>query len=124
MESKKQFVQQRTVKLSFTDGTATAFINVPFAVDRIRFKFAASNSNTKAWVDLRSDLITWNSVCVLQVDDQIGTTASVDNIYYFQTPTKIQGNYTFEAYTPGGLLSTALNTHSVVLVAEFIRDEM
>ena len=124
MESKLKFIQDRTIKLTFADDTAVAYVDIPFAVDKIRFKFIASNSNTKAYVDLRSDMISWHSIAVFQTDDQTGTNASIDNTYYFQTPTKIQGQYTFKVFTPAGIGATALNTHSAVLVAQFIRDDM
>lgn len=124
MESKLKFIQDRTINLTFTGDTAVGVIDVPFAVDKIRFKFIATNSNTKAFVDLRSDMISWHTIAVFQPDDQIGTTASVDNVYHFQTPTKINGLYTFKALKPDGTAATALNTHSIVLVAQFIRDDM
>ncbi len=122
MESKTQFIQNKTITMTFTDALATADVYIPFAVDRIHFNQIGSNSNTKAYVNVISDLVAWQSLGIFQTDDQIGTDAKVNNTVYFQTPTKIQGRYTFRALTMAGADSTALNTHGMTIIAQFIRD--
>ena len=46
MESKTRFIQDRTITMLITSSSGSATINLPFAVDRIRFKYVGTNHNS------------------------------------------------------------------------------
>ena len=122
MESKTRFVQDRTFYMTFTDANATADINpIPFAVDRIVFKFIACNHNNSALLALQSDLIMFNTIAIFQTNISANV-APINNEFVFQTPQKIGGRYNFQVKNLAGNFSTAINNEQVMVVAQFIRD--
>lgn len=122
MEAKTRFIQNKTVSMTFAQGTATADISVPFAVDKVIVQQMATDGNSSTFQNIVSDLFQWNSVGVLYCNNNAATTAQTGNTYYFQTPTKIQGRYTFQTKNMKGVASTVLNTHGVTIIFQFIRE--
>lgn len=123
MESSLQFVQNKTIFLSFTTALTTADINIPFAVDKIVFRSLADDGATDAYGVLSSDLIAWNAIGVVFRNDAFSNSTAQTIEYHFQTPTKIQGRYSFRLQNLDGTPSTIAGTESIVFIAEFIRSK-
>lgn len=122
MENKTRFVQDRTFSMTFSGSNATADINpIPFAVDRILFKFVGCNHNNSGTLILQSDLIYFNTIAIFQANDA-ASIAPINNEFVFQTPQKIGGRYNFQIRNLLGNLSTAINGENITVVAQFIRD--
>jgi len=120
MESKTKFVQNKTIFLSFTSPNTTSDINIPFAVDKIIFKLLGSNGTTNEYGVLSSDLIQWESIGVVYRNVAIPySSAQIE--YHFQTPTKIQGIYSFTLKNLDKDLATIGGTENIVFIAEFVR---
>ena len=122
MENKTRFVQDRTFSMTFTDANATADINpIPFAVDRILFKFLGCNHNNSATLMLQSDLIYFNTIAIFQANVSANV-APINNEFVFQTPQKIGGRYNFQIKDIAGALANTINGSEITVVAQFIRD--
>ena len=120
MESTKKFVQNKTIFLSFTTPTTSAEINIPFAVDSIKFKAMADNGTASFGV-LQSDLIQWETLGIVFRNENPNLTQSIE--YHFQTPTKIHGNYNFVLRNLDKSLAEVVGTENLVFVAEFTRSD-
>ena len=98
MESSINFIQNRTIFLTINPGSciATADINIPFAVDKIVFRSLAYDSNVTEYAVLTTDLIQWNAVGIVYRDSSFSNSTAQTIEYHFQTPTKIQGRYSFK----------------------------
>lgn len=123
MESSRKFVQNKTIFLSFTTANTTADIYIPFAVNRIIFKSLADDGATDLYGVLSTDMIQWESVGVVYRNDAFSNSTAQTVEYHFQTPTKIQGRYTFTLRNLDRTLATIAGTESIVFIAEFIRDK-
>lgn len=124
MESTLKFVQNRTVYLSFlTSPKATANINIPFAVDKIIFRSLAYDSNVTEYAVISSDLINWGSIGVVYRDSTYSNSTAQTIEYHFQTPTKINGQYTFQLTNLDGTTPTVAGADYCVFIAEFIRSK-
>lgn len=125
MESSLKFIQNKTVFLTFTIGSslARAEVNIPFAVNRIIFRSLAYDGNVAEYGVLTSDLIAWNSVGLVYRDSTYSNSTAQTNEYHFQTPTKIQGVYTFRLQNLDGTEATVGGSQYCVFIAEFIRDK-
>lgn len=121
METKINFVQNRTVFLSFTTAITTADINIPYDVDRIIFRSLADDGATDAYAVLTSDLISWNAIGVVFRNDAFANSTAQMNEYHFQVPTKIQGRYSFRLQNLDQTNCIIGGTESIVFIAEFIR---
>ena len=122
MESKLRFVQDRTISVTISGSTGTATIpNIPFAVDKILFKYLGVNHNASETLLIQSDLIYNNTIAVFQANKS-ASYAPINNEFVFQTPVKIGGLYNFMIKDSALALDTTLNTKNVVIVAQFIRE--
>lgn len=122
MESSIQFVQNKTIFLSFTSALTTADINIPFAVDKIIFRSLADDAATDAYAVLSSDLIAWGAIGVVYRNDAFSNSTAQTLEYHFQTPTKIQGRYSFRLQNLDQTNATVAGTESIVFIAEFVRN--
>jgi len=123
MESSKKFVQNKTIVLSFVTPIFNTTINIPFAVDCVKFRAISDDGSTDSYGVLSSDLINGETVGIVYRNDLKPISPNQNVEYQFQTPTKIQGNYTFTLKNLNNTIATIGDPESIVFLAEFIRYE-
>ena len=125
MESSINFIQNRTIFLTINPGSsiATADINIPFAVDKIVFRSLAYDSNVTEYAVLTTDLIQWNAVGIVYRDSSFSNSTAQTIEYHFQTPTKIQGRYSFKFQNLDKTEINPVGIEFCAFIAEFIRSK-
>lgn len=118
--------QNVALYLNFNNTSTTTYtINLGFRVKTIHFKSCAYQTGappaagTANYVMLVSDLTKWQPIALLYQDTTYSASQFSDVSYKFETPTNINGSYTFSFFMPDGSIGQATGQDYIMILAEF-----